>query len=92
LDLGGDGQQPPLGVEDLVARLAGQQSSRLPDPQFPEVKRVFHADRLYRASANREPDTGISRYGSSAGWSTAHSQLPPGWRRAVSTVAPPLIG
>src|SRR5262249_30795649 len=88
-DLGGDGKQTPSGVEYLVAGLAGQQSSRLPDPQFPEVKRVFHADRLYSASANHEPDTGISCYGSSAGWSTAHSQLPSGWRRAISTVAPP---
>ena len=35
-------QQLPVSVEDLVVRAVGQQLPRLPDPQRPEVKGVFH--------------------------------------------------
>ncbi len=40
--LGGDSQELPVGVEDLVARAVGQQLSGLLNPQCRELKRVVH--------------------------------------------------
>ena len=45
--LGCYSQQPSFSVENLIARPAGYQLPRLPDPKFPEVEGVAHTERVY---------------------------------------------